>query len=132
LHQTGARVIPVEPTAEAIVGAVTPRTRLVAVSQVLWTDGTVLPVAAIRAETGVPVLVDGAQSVGAIPVSAAGIDFLTISGQKWLCGPDTTGGLVVADPEGLRIALPTYFSKATSKVDGSFEPRPGAGRFDTG
>ena len=89
-----------------------------------------LPVAAIRAETGVPVLVDGAQSVGAIPVAAAGLDFLTISGQKWLCGPDSTGGLVVADPERLRVALPSYFSQATYEVDGTFEPRPGAARFD--
>ena len=129
LHQTGARVVPVEPSPDAVVAAVTPRTRLVALSQVLWTDGTVLPVAAIRAETGVPILVDGAQSVGAIPVSAAGIDYLTISGQKWLCGPDTTGGLVVADPDTLRVASPSYFSKISSEPDGSFEPAPGAARF---
>ena len=58
-----------------------------------------------------PILVDGAQSVGALPVAAAGLDFLTISGQKWLCGPDATGGLVVADPERLRVATPSYFSQ---------------------
>jgi L-cysteine/cystine lyase len=120
----------VAPTGEAIEAAVTPRTRLLALSQVLWTDGAVLPVAALRASTGVPVLVDGAQSVGAIPRTADGVDFLTISGQKWLCGPDTTGGLVVADPERLRIAAPSYFSKVSSEVDGSFEPRAGAARFD--
>jgi L-cysteine/cystine lyase len=132
LHVTGATVRPVAPSAEAILAAITPRTRLVAVSQVLWTDGTILPVAAIRAETGLPVLVDGAQSVGAIPVTAAGVDFLTISGQKWLCGPDSTGALVVADPEALRVASPSYFSKASSEPDGAFVPRPGAGRFDPG
>jgi L-cysteine/cystine lyase len=131
LHASGATVVPVAPTAEAILDAITPRTRLVAVSQVLWTDGTILPVAAIRTESGLPVLVDGAQSAGAIPVDASGVDFLTISGQKWLCGPDTTGGLVVRDPAALRVASPGYFSKVTSELDGSFVPRPGAARFDS-
>ena len=61
-----------------------------------------------------------------------GIDYLTISGQKWLCGPDSTGALVVADPERLRVAAPSYFSQAGYERDGSFEPRPGAARFDPG
>ncbi len=132
LHASGARVVVVEPDAEAILSAVTPRTRLLALSQVLWTSGRLLPVRELREQTGVPVLVDGAQSVGAIPVDAAGLDFLTISGQKWLCGPDATGALVVADPERLRIALPSYFSQSAYEPDGVFEPAPGAARFDPG
>ena len=39
---------------------------------------------------------------------------MTISGQKWLCGPDSTGALVVADPERLRVARPSYFSQAAT------------------
>ena len=77
-------------------------------------------------------LVDGAQSVGAIPVAAAGFDYLTVSGQKWLCGPDSTGALVVADPERLRVSAPSYFSQAEYEPDGQFRPKPGAARFDTG
>ena len=132
VHASGAHVVVVEPDPDAILGAVTPRTRLLAVSQVLWTSGRSLPVRELREQTGVPVLVDGAQSVGSIPVDAAGLDFLTISGQKWLCGPDSTGALVVADPERLRVARPSYFSQSAHEPSGSFEPAAGAARFDPG
>ena len=132
LHTSGARVVVAEPDPEAIAAAVTPRTKLLALSQVLWTSGRLLPVRELREQTGVPVLVDGAQSVGSIPVGAAGLDFLTISGQKWLCGPDSTGALVVADPERLRVARPSYFSQAAYEPSGSFEPAEGAARFDPG
>ena len=132
VHASGARVVVVEPDPDAIRGAVTPRTRLLALSQVLWTSGRALPVRELREQTGVPVLVDGAQSVGAVPVDAAGLDFLTISGQKWLCGPDSTGALVVADPERLRVARPSYFSQIAYEPSGRFEPAEGAGRFDPG
>ena len=71
LHASGARVVVVPPDADAIAAAVTPRTRLLAVSHVLWTTGQVLPVRELRERTGIPILVDGAQSVGAIPVDAA-------------------------------------------------------------
>jgi len=130
LHASGARVVVVRPDAEAIAAAVTPQTRLLAVSHVLWTTGQVLPVRELRERTGIPILVDGAQSVGAIEVKAAGLDFLTISGQKWLCGPESTGALVVADSERLRVARPSYFSQQGYEPDGTFEPWPGARRFD--
>ncbi len=130
LGASSARVIVVEPDPDSIKAAVTPRTRLLALSQVLWTTGRVLPVRELREATGIPVLVDGAQSVGAIPVAATGSDFLTISGQKWLCGPDSTGALIVADPDRLEVTSPSYFSQATYEPDGHFEPRPGAARFE--
>ncbi|MDQ6773862.1 MAG: aminotransferase class V-fold PLP-dependent enzyme [Candidatus Dormibacteraeota bacterium] len=93
---------------DAIVAEVTPRTRLVALSHVLWLNGQVLPIAEIKRRTGLRLLVDGAQSVGAVPVDATAADFYTISGQKWLCGPDLTGALYVADPDLLAPCMAGY------------------------
>ena len=132
LGASPAQVVVVPPDPERIAAAVTPRTRLIATSRVLWTTGAVLPLRELRARCGVPVLADGAQSVGAIPDDVTGLDFLTISGQKWLCGPDSTGALVVADPESLRVVSPGHFSQRAYEPDGSFEPHPGARRFDSG
>lgn len=130
LHASRARAVVVPPDPERIRAAVTPRTRLLALSHVLWTTGQVLPVHELKEETGVPILVDGAQSVGAIAVDVAGLDYYTISGQKWLCGPEATGALVVADPDSLRIAHPGYQSQQAYEPDGAFVPKPGARRFD--
>lgn len=127
-----ARVVVVEPDPVAVLAAVTPRTRLIATSQVLWTTGAVLPLAELREQSGVPVLADGAQSVGAIPTSFDGVDFLTISGQKWLCGPDSTGALVVRDPERLTVTSPSNFAQVRYEPDGSYDPHPTARRFEAG
>ena len=130
LHASGARVVVTEPEPDAILAAVGPQTRLLAVSHVLWTTGALLPVDELRERSGIPVLVDGAQSVGAIPVRVGAADFYTVSGQKWLCGPGETGGLYVADPERLRVARPSYLSQKRHEPDGSFVPRAGAERFE--
>jgi L-cysteine/cystine lyase len=130
LTVSNARVVAVPP--DEIVDAVTDRTRLIAISHVSWVTGNSLEPERVKAETGLPILVDGAQSAGVIPVAAGGFDFYAVSCQKWLCGPDATGALVVAEPEGLRIALPSYFAQAEHQPDGSFVPREGAERFDTG
>lgn len=139
LHTSGARVrvakIRERPAAEAldaILAEVGPRTRLVGLSHVLWLNGQVLPLQELKEALLAPLLVDGAQSVGAIPVDAEPIDFYTVSGQKWLCGPAPTGALYVRDPERLTVALPSYFSQAKYEPGGAFEPRPGALRFDPG
>jgi len=117
---------------EAVLAEIGPRTRLVALSHVSWMTGHILPVDAIKAQTGVPLLVDGAQSVGALPVDVGDADFYTVSGQKWLCGPDATGALYVRDPDALAVALPTYWSREAHEPDGTFAPVEGARRFDTG
>ena len=139
LHASRARVRvagvkdrPAAEAAAAILAEVTPKTRLLAVSHVAWTTGQVLPVEDLKAETGLPLLVDGAQSVGAIPVDASSFDFYTVSGQKWLCGLVPSGALVVVEPDRLEVAAPNYLSQSSYEPDGRFEPRDGAARFDDG
>jgi selenocysteine lyase/cysteine desulfurase len=139
LQASGARVRiarirdrPPEEALDLLLGEVSERTRLIAISHVSWVTGNLLPVEELQEQTGLPLLVDGAQSAGAIPVEAGRYDYFTISGQKWLTGPDATGGLYVRDPEALRVALPTYFSQLGHDEAGAYTPRDGAARFDGG
>lgn len=116
---------------ELVRAQVTRRTRLIALSAVSWIDGKLMPWRELRDDTGVPVLVDGAQSVGAIRVDATAADFYTVSAQKWLCGPDATGALYVREVEALRPRLVAYPGQAAYDVGrASWEPKPGAARFD--
>lgn len=115
----GVVVRVVAPTAEAIIAATSDRTRLVALSHVLWTTGETLDVAEIARAAhakGAIVLVDGAQSIGAIPVDpgALGADLYTVSGQKWLCGPSGTGALWVRPSvlDRLGTPWPWYLSRS--------------------
>ncbi len=110
-HGVSIRVV---PFAE-IAGAVSSSTRLVACSHVSWVGGEVADVAALTA-TGVPVLLDAAQALGAVPVDvhALGVDFYAGSGQKWLCGPEGSGALFVRPDrlDDLLVPWPGYSSLA--------------------
>ena len=117
---------------DLIAAEVTPRTRLIALSHVLWTTGHVIDVHALRKRAGVPLLVDGAQSIGAIPVDVGDLDYYTVSGQKWLCGPESMGALYVRDVDALRVARPSYFAQDSFEPGGAFVMRAGATRFDPG
>jgi selenocysteine lyase/cysteine desulfurase len=56
----------------------------------------------------VPVLLDGAQGAGAVPVDVAalGCDVYAAAGQKWLCGPEGTGLLYVSEALRERMSVP--------------------------
>jgi L-cysteine/cystine lyase len=115
-----------EATLAAFDRAITPGTKLVAISHVLWTNGAVLPVARIaelaRAR-GATIAIDGAQAVGAMPVSIdeLGVDYYAVAAQKWLLGPEGIGALW-ASREALDKALPSlsgWFSFDNLGLDGS-------------
>lgn len=82
---------------QAVLDAISPRTKLVAVTHMSNVLGTVVDVAAIvkgARERGVPVLIDGSQAAVHIPLDldALGADFYAITGHK-LYGPSGSGAI---------------------------------------
>ena len=118
-----------------LAGAVSASTRLIACSHVSWVGGEVADVPALVA-TGVPVLLDAAQSLGAVPVDvhALGCDFYAGSGQKWLCGPEGSGALYVRPDrlEELLVPWPGYSSLADAHDALDSEWAEGTARLDHG
>src|SRR5262249_43586980 len=87
--------------------AITPRTRLIALTHASNVLGTVQPVGAvgeIAREHGLLFLVDAAQTAGVLPidVQALHIDLLAFPGHKGLFGPTGTGALYVGPRANLR------------------------------
>lgn len=117
---------------ERLADEVTPATRLVACSHVSWITGARAPAA--LADVAVPVLFDGAQGAGAIPVDvgALGCDFYAASGQKWLCGPVGSGMLWIAPEWARRLPAsgPTYVNLDDPSRGLAARPRDDASRHD--
>lgn len=97
----------------SIAESVGPQTRLVACSHVGWTTGELAPSLAGLPDD-LPVLLDGAQGAGAVPIdmAALGCDFYAASGQKWMCGPVGTGMLWISPAwrDRLLASGPTYMN----------------------
>jgi isopenicillin-N epimerase len=86
---------------EAFSRALTPRTRVLAITQVTNSVGDLLPareICAMARARGVLTLVDGAQTFGVLDVDLRelGADFYSGSLHKWPCGPKETGVLFLA------------------------------------
>ena len=85
---------------QAVLDAIGPRTKLVAITHMSNVLGTVVDVAAICAgarEKGVAVLVDGSQAAVHMPVDmqAIGCDFYAVTGHK-LYGPSASGAIYIS------------------------------------
>ncbi len=81
---------------EQILEAIDARTRIVALGHVHWADGTRFELEQIRERTfevGALLIIDGTQSVGAMPFDLQKIqpDALVCGGYKWLMGPYSIG-----------------------------------------
>ncbi|MDO8985491.1 cysteine desulfurase [Cypionkella sp.] len=84
---------------QAVLDAITPRTKLIAITHMSNVLGTVVDVTAIcrgAQERGVPVLVDGSQAAvhSTVDVQAIGCDFYAITGHK-LYGPSGSGAIFI-------------------------------------
>ncbi len=115
------------------------RTRVVSVSHVCRRTGQRLPVRAMIAlahAQGVPVLLDGAQSFGSVPVDVRALDcdFYTFSGHKYILAPQGTGGLYVRRDriDWLRPSWIGSHSQQEFTLDGGLTLRDDARRFEFG
>jgi len=115
---------------------VTPGTKLVSFSHVLWTSGLVMPVrriADLARERGALVVVDGAQAAGAIPVNVSdlGVDIYAIPAQKWLLGPEGLGAVWVRHDllEDAKLTYVGYPAFASHDSRGNRELQRDARRF---
>ncbi len=84
---------------QVVIDAITPRTKLIAITHMSNVLGTVVDIKTIcdaAREKGVAVLVDGSQAVVHMPVNVAdlGCDFYAITGHK-LYGPTASGAIYV-------------------------------------
>jgi selenocysteine lyase/cysteine desulfurase len=128
---------------ERFLESITKDTRAVACAQAHWTDGTLFNLEALRQRTnevGALLIVDGTQSVGALPMDVAKIqpDALICAGYKWLLGPYSIGLAYYGDyfNEGKPIEENWINRLDSENFSGlvNYEPRyqPGASRFGVG
>jgi selenocysteine lyase/cysteine desulfurase len=129
-----------------IAAVLGPATRLVAVSHVHFITGVRVDLHAIGTlarEHGALVCVDAVQSLGAVPVSLSGVDFLAAGGHKWLGGPPGTGLLYCRRDrlESLAYAPLGWFGydgsdhifgREAGHLRYALAPRPAARRFEGG
>jgi L-cysteine/cystine lyase len=125
---------------ESLRKAIRPGVKAVVLSHVLYTTGAVLPLretSELAHAAGATVIADGAQSVGAIPVDAPalGADAYAFSGQKWLLGPESTGGLYVRSDrlDDFELTFVSFMGVDHVRYRGNdpaaWFPAPDAGRF---
>jgi L-cysteine/cystine lyase len=117
--------------------AIDERTRMVAISHVLWASGAILPIeriAELAHAVGAILVVDGAQHAGARPVdlAATGADVYAIPAQKWLLGPEGMGAVAISPGVRDRLA-PSWgghFTFETVSGTGDAAWWPDARRFE--
>jgi cysteine desulfurase / selenocysteine lyase len=130
-------------TADDLIAAMTPRTRVVSVSMVRFDDGSLLDVPRVAAAChaqGALLLLDISQCCGALPmdVNQLGADFMVCAGYKWLLSPFGTG-FFWAKSEHLGMVRPGPFYWLALAGSANFaalnfdDPKPGpnAKRWDS-
>jgi selenocysteine lyase/cysteine desulfurase len=146
--RTGAEILTVrrrsgQSWTDAVLDLLDGRVRIVSVPNVHWTDGAIVDLDAVSArahELGAHLVIDGSQSIGAMPFDVARLqpDFVMTVGYKWLLGPLGVSYLYVAEQhrDGEPIEQ-NWIARAGSQefarlVDYRDEYQPGARRFDVG
>jgi L-cysteine/cystine lyase len=135
IRQTNIGLKEVDPIAE-LKRVLNHKTKAVVLSHICWSTGMVLPIKEIcdlAHQYGAMVIIDAAQSGGMISskVYDLGVDAYAISGQKWLCGPDSTGGLFVRKDclSDIWQTFVGYEAIEVSDYNGFYIPSAGSKRY---
>jgi selenocysteine lyase/cysteine desulfurase len=150
-EETGATIRVVGPARpdrttswnEALLEAITPSTAVLAIGHIHWADGSLFDLVALRQklnEVGAYLVIDGTQSVGALPFSVRDIqpDALVVAGYKWLLGPYSLGLAYFGERYLTGTPLEeNWIARRNSEQFGGlveYEPdyQPGAARFSVG
>lgn len=114
----------------AIAAHLTPNTRAVVLSHLLWNTGEVLPLRAIadlcrdvEGDRPIRLVVDAAQSAGSLPLNlpALGVDFYAFTGHKWFCGPAGVGAVYVR-PDAQIDHHPTFIGWRSVQIGAGGKP----------
>ena len=116
--------------------ALRPNTRMIVMTHASNVSGTVMPVAevaGIAREAGVFMVVDAAQTAGAVDIDlrALAVDALAFTGHKGLYGPPGTGGMVLS-PRAAAEMAPLIQGGTGSRSDEEFQPRFVPDKFEPG
>jgi cysteine desulfurase family protein len=122
---------------EKLRQAVTPGTRMVAVTHASNVTGTLFPlkaIAAIAHQAGALLLVDAAQTAGVVPIDqpALGIDLLAFTGHKGLHGPPGTGGLFIGEQVDLEQFVPLARGGTGSRSELEEQPEMLPDKYESG
>lgn len=143
LEKQGIRLSTVPCTADGSLDvrdlekALNSATRLVVMTHASNVVGTLLPIteiASIVHQMGALLLVDAAQTAGAIPInmSEMGIDLLAFTGHKELQGPPGIGGLVIADGIEVSQIEPLICGGTGSRSESEEQPDDLPDKFESG
>ena len=122
---------------EDVSRAVDANTRLVVINHASNVVGTILPiaeVASIAHRVGAFVLVDTAQTAGAVPidVQAMKIDLLAFTGHKSLMGPPGIGGLIIGGNVDTALIEPLMRGGTGSQSELEEHPERLPDKFESG
>jgi selenocysteine lyase/cysteine desulfurase len=148
VRASGAEILtvqrePGQSWTEAVLAVLDVRVRVVCVPHVHGTDGALVDLERVSARThdlGAHLVIDGSQSIGAMPFDVARFrpDFVTSVGYKWLLGPLGVSYLYVAEQHRDGAPIEQYWIARAGSVDFARlvdyrdEYQPGARRYDVG
>ncbi|MCS7063342.1 MAG: aminotransferase class V-fold PLP-dependent enzyme, partial [Methylacidiphilales bacterium] len=116
LSRRGVRPIPLHPTKlgqitpDLVLSAITPRTRLIALSTCHYLSGYLIDYQTIskalrQHHPHVLLSLDAIQSLGIAPLDASYVDFISADSHKWLLGP-LSAGLFYTSPRAAPLCQP--------------------------